>query len=99
MTEKEIILKPKKALDKLGISYDSDYADIINYETILLENPLLLEMFEGDENYKNQYSVSFQLTLPNKMQNLISVVVDKKTHKFLYVFTKYKTYEIPKGFE
>jgi hypothetical protein len=87
MTDQEIIAKSKRALDKLGITYDNEDIKVIH-----VDDKLLLEI---NENMKNEYVVMFKLRLPNDRDNIIAIHVDKKTHKLLYVITKFNHIPIP----
>lgn len=95
MTDKEIISKAKKVLNELKIYYDKDcIPSITRYSDI---PAMLLPMF--DEEDKNHFSVSFELTLPSGMLSGIFVFFDSTSNKILKIMTKYNIYKVPEGFE
>ncbi|MDH4471418.1 MAG: hypothetical protein QE487_02360 [Fluviicola sp.] len=89
MTAKEnaLIEKAKRVLDEIGINYEGHTIEVA-YEM----NDLLTEVYP---ELVDEYSVLFSTELKRGRHNLISVTVDRKTHKLKMVITKYNMYEVP----
>jgi hypothetical protein len=85
--ENELIEKAKKVLDEIGLSYEGHSVEIA-YEI----NKLLIEL---NPEVANVYSILFSTELKNGRHNLISVTVDRKTHKLKMVISRYNMYEVP----
>lgn len=85
--EQELIEKAKRILDEIGIKYEG-YSIEIAYEI----NRLLIEL---NPEVEKVYSILFSSELEHGRHDLISVTVDRKTHKLKMVITKYNMYEVP----
>jgi hypothetical protein len=89
MTAKEnaLIEKAKRVLDEIGLKYEGHEIKI-SYDL----DPIILEM---DPERANDYRIFFSSEFKFARYNLISVSVDRKTHKLKMVTTKYNMYEVP----
>jgi hypothetical protein len=85
--ENELIEKAKRILDEIGIDYKG-YTIKIGYEV----NDLILEMKPSEADV---YEIFFSSEIKFGRRDLISVSVDRKTHKLKMVTTKYNMYEVP----
>jgi hypothetical protein len=89
MTAKEnaLIEKAKRVLDEIGIPYE--------HRTISIAYEVPDVVIEMEPEAANEYCIFFSSDSMIGRQNLISVSVDRKTHKLKMVTTKYNMYEVP----
>ena len=85
--ENELIEKAKRVLDEIGLEYEG-YSIEIGYDI----DPIILEM---DPERASNYNIFFASEFERGRIDIISVSVNRKTHKLKMVTTKYNMYEVP----